>query len=648
MTSEQRLERLRRMLTGEVRTPLGPRGVKRQGPTKSNLLVAVALHAAARLWKGEPATELEGRLLTLMRSELSDDDIKAIGALYCFVLTHTVEPLLLPESVTSRPVTSGYDWADLRADGPAMLHERLTQPNVTVVDRVLVASGTEIDSEAFVDSLRDYGSGVVAMGRTRSQAAAAGSGQRAPAQPFRIKLEADSFHVLRAVGDQGGGKDELYWCSSSGSDKAAGPAFHSEEFQMVERGDTRDFERDRTLFDGEVGDWLVLQMFCFEADQSNSEWYDTLHAQLRHLSDTIFSDPGFQIGSNLPGGEIAGWMADLNALGVLLMTHLRNEDDLSCARPFYLDRYDLALLADRRTADWHFNGDGHHVLKVKYASAQKIPFPAGSLQYTVRTNGRWGAPITLDWESITTPALASYQGKLHVLFNRPGDKALMWAYLDNGVWSAPRQINSEYSDIPCSLAVFRGKLWCAHTGTDDNLGWFTFDGTTWSRRTRFNYPTRLAPTLAGEYQGRLWLTHVGFEGRLYLNTHDGNAWTSHFQDPLSWEVGDRATMAAGDDGRLWRAVRGKDGKLYYSTSSGGSDWRTATGITDPSPVSPTLLGHNGGLEIFRRTADNRVSTEHYLASQNTWTGAALLGISPAREIAAAEHNGNLYAMCHRT
>lgn len=143
----------------------------------------------------------------------------------------------------------------------------------------------------------------------------------------------------------------------------------------------------------------------------NSDWYDALQAKLRELSDCIFSNPGFQIGSGLPGADLAGWLADLNTLGVLLMSFLRNEDDLSCSRPFSPDRYDLALLADRGTAGWHFNGDGHHILKVKYASPQKIPFPAGSLEYAVRTDDRCGTPITLDWQSITTPALASYQGK---------------------------------------------------------------------------------------------------------------------------------------------------------------------------------------------------------------------------------------------
>ncbi len=658
MTSEQRLERLRGMLTGEIRSPLAPGGVSRQGQTRSNLLTAVALHAAGRFWKGEPATELEGRLLTLMRSEISDDEIKGIGALYRFAVTYSAEPLLLPESVTSLPVTSGYNWADLQKDFRPMLEEMLARPNVVVVDRATVAAGAEIDSPSFVESLKDYGGGVVMLGRTGSQAAAAAgdttseaAGERA-APPFPIKLEADSFHVLRVVGDQGGGKDEIYWCSSSGSDKVAGPSFHSQEFGKVQRGQTHTFSAGkRILFEGQVGDWLILQLFCFEADQSNSDWYDALHRQLRDLSKYIFENPAFQIGSQLPGGDLAGWLADINTLGVILMTYLRNEDDLSCSRPFYLDRYDLALLADRGSVDWHFNGIGHHVLKVKYASPQKIPFPVGSLEYVVRSASTWGNRITLDWQSITPPALASYRGKLYVLFNRP-DKALMWAYLDNGVWSAPRQVNSEYSDIACSLAVFQDKLWCVHTGTDDTVGYFTFNGSSWSPRARIHgFGSRLAPALA-VYQNKLWLTHIGSAGDPHVNSHDGNSWSRPTLDNLGWKLDKPVSMAAGYDGKLWRVAVGMDRKLHASTSSGGTTWSRAAGLSHPVyTAGPTLLGTSGALDLFKRQPDNQgnnsVTTSHYLASQDIWTGTQRLDINPMREIAVTHHNGQVYVMYHR-
>ncbi|SEB52250.1 hypothetical protein SAMN05428944_0002 [Streptomyces sp. 1222.5] len=55
-----------------------------------------------------------------------------------------------------------------------------------------------------------------------------------------------------------------------------------------------------------------------------------------------------------------------------------------------------------------------------------MPFPVGTLEYAVRTGSCWGgAPIALPWETMTPPALASYNGKLYAAFVRPSDKALM-------------------------------------------------------------------------------------------------------------------------------------------------------------------------------------------------------------------------------
>lgn len=76
----------------------------------------------------------------------------------------------------------------------------------------------------------------------------------------------------------------------------------------------------------------------------------------------------------------------------------RNEDDMSCERGFVLDQYTLAVMAHRGTTEWDFNGDGFHKLKVK-STGGKVPFPEGTLEYTVRTGESWGTPIALPWPS---------------------------------------------------------------------------------------------------------------------------------------------------------------------------------------------------------------------------------------------------------
>ncbi|MFJ5637041.1 hypothetical protein ACIQF5_30965 [Streptomyces goshikiensis] len=216
--------------------------------------------------------------------------------------------------------------------------------------------------------------------------------------PVRVRLELESFHVLRAQGGQGGTEDETCWCTSSGNDKAAGPAYRSEEFSSVKKGDTRTFGSNRVIFDGQVAGHLILQIFCFEADQSpqlqrvvRRPARTPAAAVAEHLRHPLV--PGRR---HLPGVGIAGVLADINTLGVILMSHLRNEDDPSCARAICLDDRDLALLSERGSVGVHFNGDGHHVLKLKYASPEKVPFPVGTFQYLVQEQGnRWTTPIPL-------------------------------------------------------------------------------------------------------------------------------------------------------------------------------------------------------------------------------------------------------------
>ncbi|SEB52264.1 hypothetical protein SAMN05428944_0003 [Streptomyces sp. 1222.5] len=93
---------------------------------------------------------------------------------------------------------------------------------------------------------------------------------------------------------------------------------------------------------------MILNAYCWEADQSHSQWYDDLHKNLQILSDRIFETWSYQLYTGvLPGTDVAGWTGELLKLAIWLMEHLRNLDDLSCARAIVLDQYDLAVLSHR-------------------------------------------------------------------------------------------------------------------------------------------------------------------------------------------------------------------------------------------------------------------------------------------------------------
>ncbi|RPF43660.1 hypothetical protein EDD96_0162 [Streptomyces sp. Ag109_G2-6] len=228
-----------------------------------------------------PATDLEQDLLGLMRTAMSDTEIGDWGRVY----RESVQKLgtldVVPDAITARPATSGFSFDDLRAGFAAVNAEHLAQPSTALVDREVVAAGGSVDSPEFLAGMREYGFGVTVFDGQRREADAP--------QPFSCKLDLENFYVQRAVGDQFGGRDEIYWCSTASSDKTRGRAYRSEEFGAVKTGQTRAVSAsNRTVFEGSVDKAVVLSLSCWEADQSTSAWYDALHLYLQKMAEYLF------------------------------------------------------------------------------------------------------------------------------------------------------------------------------------------------------------------------------------------------------------------------------------------------------------------------------------------------------------------------
>ncbi|MEU9083519.1 hypothetical protein [Streptomyces sp. NPDC048357] len=101
----------------------------------------------------------------------------------------------------------------------------------------------------------------------------------------------EKFYVERAIGDQGGGRDEIYFTASS-SAGGGGRTFRSGEFGAVKNGDTRTFSAGNKVFlDEDPGSTglTVTSIQVWEADQSSSRWYDALQRALNRAVETICS-----------------------------------------------------------------------------------------------------------------------------------------------------------------------------------------------------------------------------------------------------------------------------------------------------------------------------------------------------------------------
>ncbi|MGW5852736.1 hypothetical protein ACWFQ8_33325 [Streptomyces sp. NPDC055254] len=642
---EDRLQRLRAMLRGsgtasENKYLLG----LRQG-RKGGVLIGMMLHAAERYRQGLALTDLEQSLLRLWQGMFSDQEIRASGQEYRSAVEGLGTLDIISNKVTERPPSSGFTAADLRALLPEVGQEALGMANVSVASPETLAAGEPIDSAAFQAGLHEVGFATTVF---RSPPPDPESVPEVPS--YQASLQLEKFYVRRAAGDQGGGKDEIYWTVAATSDKHKAPVYTSQEFGGVKKGQTRDFNAGKkVVFTGPAGRYLVLGITAWEADQSNSEWYDSLYTALDEwLYEMRYTlELAFLL---LP--EWAGIGFELAKLMVWLMQYLRNHDDESCTRTILLDRHAMITLHHRQTDVWEFDGDGHHALTVKYTGQRPI-FPSGTLEYVRLDTGKsaWNASVSLGWKSTAPPALASFGDQLHAVYTRPGDRALMWSRTVDGGWTEPAQIKDFLSDYQPALAVHSSrwqphKLFLAFVAMDGRIrvcAWTTSEG--WSDGVLL--PSAITGRGIGMTSGeKLVIAHRDSGGTISVDySYDGVDWgeggSAH--TPLS----SSSTVSCADyGGNMWYAARGGDGQNHVHRRVANSyvevqlpgTWRTL----DP----PSMTTHNDEVRLVARSQQGELHGLH--GTEQSWTPFPTANVGAMEgECGVTSHNGALYVMYRR-
>jgi len=138
-----------------------------------------------------------------------------------------------------------------------------------------------------------------------------------------------------------------------------------------------------------------------------------------------------------------------------------------------------------------------------------------------------------------TPALAVYNGILHMVHMDNSSHEIWWSMYDGTSWKdshgnvGDQKIKSQLSQSPPSLAVFGGKLHMLHIGDDsNNLWWSAYDGDVWwsNRRIRCQL-SQQTPALAAQ-GGLLHMVHMGdSENTLWWSIYDGSEWTPDMRIP---------------------------------------------------------------------------------------------------------------------
>ncbi|MER6146080.1 hypothetical protein ABT174_39775 [Streptomyces sparsogenes] len=623
------------------------------------------LHGAERVRQGKTPTDLERPLLDALRTVVSEAELKQWGQTYRGLVDTQGRLAMVPERITRLPVSQGYSMADLKQDIVPLVAEALASPNVQIVDPFAAAAGRPEDP-AFISAMQQTRIAVTAYARPArfGGAAAGGAGQtpetadgrepaeaRATPEMFQVDLKMKSFYVERAVGDAGGGKDEIYWTASTATG-AAGRPYVSQEFGSVVKGQTRTFGSPNVFFSGRTAGLVGTHISVWEADQSNDGWWNALKNALNTAVDLIdekldqlgLIDDVFG-GLGVPLWATLAW--EVAKTFIATMDIFRNYDDLSCSRFIGLDRQDLAVLSRRGETTWAFNGDGHHTLTVQWANNTVVPFPVGTLECVEHNGNSWGVPVPLGWKSITPPALASYKDQLYVAFVSE-DQRVMWSRLEAGGWRKPEQVGGDHSYHAPALAAVGNKLFYAVTGRTGGVYWRTFANGTWSDVTKLGtYAASVAPSFAN-HNGQTWLTHVGSgDSKLYLTIHSGSGWGNWIIDNVGW-LTEKPIGSASASGTCRRAVTGTDRKAYFSSSTNGTQWTTRHVKDWKTAHGPALTRHEASFWYFQRDLDDKLRYARLLDGQDDWSGLLTVPKAlPQDEPAAAPHNRKLYVVYRR-
>ncbi|WP_285500782.1 hypothetical protein [Actinokineospora sp. NBRC 105648] len=614
VSQAERVERLRAQLQGR---PVTGRGQRLATSTRdSGLLYGVVLRAASRLDAGLERTDLEAGFLRPLEYVLSVQEIRELGRVYAEEASSRRMDEIFPPALTGRSIAEGYSVADLLKDLPTMTGAS-SQANVNVVD-VASGEGTQsLDTEEFRQGQKEAGWGVTLV--TSSERA------RQTDKPFHARVLLDKFHCVEDTNEVN--RDEIYWALSAGGDDFTRNVRRTREYGAVSKGDWETFlPEDAVLFDGTIQYAVGCHIGCWEADDSDGDFYREMSRRLVLISLelTKFAD----IISDFPAGQwenMQEWIqlaAMVARLIAELIAWLRNEDDFVQERTFFLDRAAIAQLASRpgRSDSFRFEGDGGIFdLYIKWEGAT----PTNAVTTVKNTADTWSAPTRVNPNSSTTdtPALATFDGVLHCAVR--GGNYIYLSRLEADRWSDFYRVPQLVTHHAPALAVFDNRLYLAYTGQgDDPQLLSSADGTTWSPQVKLPGSATTGPALAVR-DGVLHYAR-GLNGRLvYDHSADARTWTNLGPVPGGEHNGIHTLSSpalATHRGTLYLAYQDLWSNRVVINTNTDTGWGTAFTHSGEAFAAPSLTARADTLHCTIRGYDSRIWHSSLTGACTAWTG----------------------------
>ncbi|MGA4960345.1 hypothetical protein [Streptomyces lavendulocolor] len=609
-TAAERLEKVRETLEGFQGARAGSRAARRLALSRGqNLLLGAALHAAARLDKGLEPTELEERLLRMLRAGADDDaEVASWGRLFSEQRSARGGVGVFPAAINQLDVNTGYGMQELRADLAEVTAEIVAQPNVAIVDVTQTTPDEEKDTPEFLQALAEYGSGITVLttpeerqGRTP-----------VPALPLRVHLAPYNFYCERRSNEAG--HDEIYWALSGGTDSMGKHSGKTPEFGSTLTGHTRWFTppHDFVFVDGLVHGYVALNIECWEADDSSGGFYNKMREVLATMAERLAEGAQSQTYDPPSGGGDNGesWAALLAVvLGLInaLLGWLTNDDDLVAERTLGFSRDALKhyFTPAGREAEWMFDGGsgGKHRLRLRGTVSE---INLGAYHRSKGTADTWSAP----------PSTPSANNLIAVAATYNGGFIPFYVTATAELWHGSSRVPGVRTALAPGVAMRGGKLYCMYVGLDNHLYWCALSNGTWSTPVGIGgWATWHSPALYSN-MSRLYCALTGLDGKIWISSfNESNAsWNAAF--PIDHHTSNAPALISHKNA-LHCAYHTKEGFLYLTSSENGTDWqRSISASSDRTYNAPALGEYRGRLLVAWRDISNNVKVSE--RGSNGW------------------------------
>ena len=257
--------------------------------------------------------------------------------------------------------------------------------------------------------------------------------------------------------------------------------------------------------------------------------------------------------------------------------------------------------------DWVSN-PCRRALYVAFAGRSLVkisPLPWGALE--APDPELWSANVVVSGpQSKSTPALALFQGVMHMVMNDGNNNALLWRTSPDGLnWSPAQPIAGQKSKAGAAIAEFGGLLHMVHLGDSSNhIWWSTNDGTGWTPNVPIpNQASQTRPALVS-FNGRLYMVHTGDGSNdIYMSCLDGGSWTPN--TIIKGQFSKSAAALAVFEGRIHMVHLGDTSNhIWWSVFDGSCEnprWWSNTRIRcQLSQSVPALAVHKGLLHMVHQ------------------------------------------------